>query len=79
MLKHMPGAKARARKGELAFGTVDSWLVWNLTGGKAHVTDVSNASRTMLFNIRTGEWDDELLEIFEIPRSVLPVAAAGVL
>src|SRR5204863_1666056 len=72
ILQHVPGARARARAGELAFGTVDSWLVWNLTGGKQHVTDVSNASRTLLLNITTGDWDDELLEIFAVPRSVLP-------
>jgi glycerol kinase len=72
LLTHVPGAKARARAGKLAFGTVDSWLVWNLTGGRQHLTDPSNASRTMLFNIRTGDWDDELLKIFGVPRSVLP-------
>lgn len=72
MLRNIPGAREKARRGELAFGTVDTWLVWNLTGGKVHVTDVSNASRTMLFNIRTGTWDEDLLEIFEVPRSVLP-------
>ena len=72
LLRNVPGAMARARAGELAFGTIDSWLVWNLTGGRQHVTDVSNASRTMLFNIRTGEWDAELLRVFGIPTSVLP-------
>ena len=72
MLENVKGAKAKAKAGELAFGTVDSWLVWNLTGGKVHVTDVSNASRTMLFDIATGLWDDELLEIFGVPRSMLP-------
>ncbi len=72
ILRHVPGAKSKARAGQLAFGTVDSWLVWNLTGGKVHVTDVSNASRTMLFNIQTGQWDDELLELFGVPRSLLP-------
>jgi glycerol kinase len=72
ILKNVPGAKTRAKAGKLAFGTVDSWLVWNLTGGRAHVTDPSNASRTMLFNIDKGEWDDELLAIFGIPRSMLP-------
>ena len=72
ILQHVPGAKALAKAGKLAFGTVDSWLVWNLTGGRVHVTDASNASRTMLFNIHTGEWDDELLRIFGVPRSVLP-------
>jgi glycerol kinase len=66
------GARARAQRGELAFGTVDSWLVWNLTGGAVHVTDVSNASRTMFYDIRKGDWDDELLKIFGVPRSMLP-------
>src|ERR1041384_2287841 len=72
ILQHVPGARARAKAGQLAFGTVDSWLVWNLTAGARHVTDASNASRTLLFNIRTGEWDDELLELFGVPRSLLP-------
>ncbi len=80
LLDNVPGARAKADKGELAFGTMDSWLIWNLTGGKAHVSDVSNASRTMLFNIHTLAWDDELLGIFNIPPSVLPmvVASSGV-
>lgn len=72
ILDHVKGARELAGKGQLAFGTVDSWLVWKLTRGKLHVTDVSNASRTMLFNIHTLQWDDDLLEIFGIPRSVLP-------
>jgi glycerol kinase len=72
ILKHVPGAQARAKAGKLAFGTVDSWLVWNLTGGAVHVTDASNASRTMLYDIRKGDWDDELLKIFGVPRSMLP-------
>ncbi|HWB30838.1 MAG TPA: glycerol kinase GlpK [Vicinamibacterales bacterium] len=72
LLQHVPGAKAKARAGRLAFGTVDAWLIWNLTGGRQHVTDSSNASRTMLFDIRKGEWDDELLKIFGVPRSMLP-------
>ena len=72
MLENVPGARARAERGELAFGTVDSWLFWKLTGGKLHATDVTNASRTMLLNIETCEWDDELLEIFGIPLSLLP-------
>jgi glycerol kinase len=72
ILQNVKGARARAQRGELAFGTVDSWLVWNLTGGAVHVTDVSNASRTMLYDIRKGEWDDELLKIFGVPRSMLP-------
>ena len=72
ILQHVPGARARARAGELAFGTIDSWLVWNLTGGQRHVTDSSNASRTLLLDIRTGNWDEELLELFGVPRSILP-------
>lgn len=72
ILQNVKGAKARAAKGELAFGTIDSWLLWNLTGGKVHATDVSNASRTMLYDIRKGTWDDELLRIFGVPRSMLP-------
>jgi glycerol kinase len=72
MLDHIPGARDRAGRGELAAGTIDSWLIWNLTGGKVHVTDASNASRTLLFNIRTGEWDDTLLSELNVPRSVLP-------
>jgi glycerol kinase len=72
MLTHVPGARARARAGELAFGTVDSWLIWNLTGGRQHVTDPGNASRTMLYNIHTNNWDEELLRIFGVPRSMLP-------
>ena len=72
ILEHVPGARNEAEKGLLAFGTVDSWLVWNLTGGKVHVTDVSNASRTMLFNIQTLEWDEELLQLFRVPLAMLP-------
>src|SRR5947208_9200709 len=72
ILRHVKGARQKAKAGELAFGTVDSWLVWNLTGGKQHVTDVSNASRTLLLNLKTGEWDEELLSLFEVPRSLLP-------
>jgi glycerol kinase len=72
MLQHIPGARARAKAGELAFGTIDSWLVWNLTGGRVHVTDVSNASRTLLFNLKTLDWDDDLLRLFDIPRAILP-------
>ncbi len=72
ILDNIPGARSMADRGELAFGTVDSWLIWNLTAGKLHVTDVTNASRTMLFNIHTLEWDDELLRIFNIPASLLP-------
>ena len=72
MLQNVKGLKARAARGELAFGTIDTWLLWNLTGGKVHATDVSNASRTMLYDIRKGDWDDELLKIFGVPRSMLP-------
>ena len=72
LLDNVPGARARAEKGELAFGTVDSWLVWQLTSGRTHITDVSNASRTMLFNIQTMAWDDELLRMLDVPRSLLP-------
>lgn len=72
ILQNVPGAREKAMKGELRFGTVDSWLVWNLTGGEVHVTDVSNASRTMLFNIHTLDWDSELLEFFGVPHSMLP-------
>jgi glycerol kinase len=77
ILDNVPGAKAKAAKGELAFGTVDSWLIWKLTNGNLHVTDITNASRTMLLNIHTGEWDDELLKIFDIPKSILPTVKAS--
>ena len=77
ILDHVPGARQRAEAGELAFGTVDSWLIWKLTSGRVHVTDASNASRTMLFNIHTGDWDDELLQIFRVPRAVLPHVRAS--
>jgi glycerol kinase len=72
LLDHVPGARERAKRGELAFGTVDTWLAWQLSGGRAHVTDVTNASRTLLFNIHSLQWDDELLGILDIPRAVLP-------
>jgi glycerol kinase len=72
ILENVKGAKEKAEAGELAFGTVDSWLIWKLTAGKNHLTDITNASRTMLFNIHTQEWDQELLELFEIPASMLP-------
>jgi len=80
LLDNVPGARARAERGELAFGTIDSWLIFHLSGGQAHVTDASNASRTMLFDIRRGDWDDELLRLLDIPRAVLPsvVASSGV-
>lgn len=77
ILNEVPGARKKAEKGELAFGTVDSWLIWNLTGGQLHITDVTNASRTMLFNIHTGDWDDELLAIFDVPKSVLPTVKSS--
>ena len=72
ILDNVPGARDRAEKGKLMFGTVDTWLIWRLTRGEVHVTDVSNASRTMLFNINTLEWDQELLDLFNIPRSMMP-------
>jgi len=72
ILENVPGARERAEKGELAFGTIDCWLIWKLTGGRVHATDYSNASRTMLFNINTLEWDEELLELMDIPASMLP-------
>ena len=72
ILDHIPEGRERARRGEILFGTVDSWLIWKLTGGKAHVTDYTNASRTMLYNIHTLDWDDRLLEALDIPRCMLP-------
>jgi len=72
LLDHIPGARARAERGELAFGTIDSWLAWKLTGGRAHVTDASNASRTMLFDIHRRCWDEELLALLDIPSALLP-------
>ncbi len=72
ILDNVPNARADAEAGKLAFGTIDSWLIWNLTSGKLHVTDATNASRTMLYNIGTNQWDDELLQLFRIPRQVLP-------
>lgn len=81
LLDHVPGARARAQHGELAFGTIDSWLIWNLTGGRHHVTDASNASRTLLFNLHTLQWDASLLRQFDVPASVLPqvVPSSGAL
>ena len=81
LLDHVPGARARAEQGELAFGTVDCWLVWKLTGGRVHATDASNASRSLLFNLRTLNWDPALLRLFDIPAAVLPhvVPSSGVL
>ncbi|MGC2082483.1 MAG: glycerol kinase GlpK [Bradyrhizobium sp.] len=72
ILDHVPGARERAEAGELMFGTVDCYLLWRLTGGKVHATDATNASRTLLFNIHTGQWDDELLKLLRVPRSMLP-------
>ncbi|MGH6877626.1 MAG: FGGY family carbohydrate kinase, partial [Rhizomicrobium sp.] len=72
LLEHVPDARLRARRSELAFGTIDSWLVFRLTGGQVHATDITNASRTMLFNLRTLEWEQELLDLFDIPRALLP-------
>src|SRR3989440_2880316 len=72
LLDNVPGARQRAERGALAFGTIDSWLAWNLSGGALHITDPGNASRTMLFNLKTGDWDDELLELFRVPRKLLP-------
>jgi len=77
LLDHVPGARERAKRGELAFGTIDTWLVWKLTEGKTHVTDPSNASRTMLYNIHTHMWDDELLNMFQIPKELLPQVATS--
>ncbi|MFO1282766.1 MAG: glycerol kinase GlpK [Burkholderiales bacterium] len=80
ILDQVPGARERARRGELAFGTIDTWLVWQLTGGASHVTDPSNASRTLLFDIHRGDWDEELLRLLDVPREVLPrvVPSSGV-
>src|SRR5687768_13697672 len=77
VLDNVLGAREKARKGELAFGTIDSWIIWNLTNGALHVTDVSNASRTLLLNIKTCQWNDELLELFTIPRSMTPDVRAS--
>jgi glycerol kinase len=72
LLDNIPGARLRAERGELAFGTIDTWLVWQLTGNRTHVTDVSNASRTMLLNVHTQDWDEELLRLLRVPRAILP-------
>ena len=72
LLDHVPGARERAERGEILFGTVETWLIWKLTGGKVHVTDYSNASRTMLFNIHTLSWDEELCALLDIPMGILP-------
>ena len=72
ILENVAGARARAEAGKLAFGTVDTWLLWQLTSGRRHVTDASNASRTLLYNIHTGDWDDEILSLLGVPRAMLP-------
>ncbi|MGA7393585.1 MAG: glycerol kinase GlpK [Terrimicrobiaceae bacterium] len=77
LLDNVPGARERAERGELAFGTIDSWLVWKLTDGKVHVTDETNASRTMFFNIHTRDWDDDLLKMLNVPRSILPAVKSS--
>jgi len=77
ILENVPGARSQADNGELAFGTIDTWLLWNLSKGKMHITDVTNASRTMLFNINTLAWDDDLLKLFDIPQSMLPEVKAS--
>ena len=77
MLENVPGARSRAEAGRLAFGTVDTWLLWKLTGGRVHATDASNASRTMLFNIHTGAWDHELLDLFRVPLSMMPAVRSS--
>lgn len=77
LLDHVPGARVRAEAGQLAFGTIDSWLIWKFTGGRLHITDASNASRTMLFNIRTGKWDDDLLKLLRVPSAMLPEVRAS--
>ncbi len=75
LLDHIPDARARAARGELAFGTVDTWLIWNLTGGKVHATDATNAARTLLFNIATNQWDAEICALLDIPMALLPTSA----
>jgi len=77
ILENVPGAREKAESGKLAFGTIDSWLIWKLTAGEKHVTDVTNASRTMIYNIHTLSWDDELLELFEIPKQMLPAVKSS--
>jgi len=78
LLNEVPGARVRAERGELAFGTIDSWLIWHLSGGDLHVTDPGNAARTMLYNIHGGAWDDVLLDMFDIPAAVLPTVVASI-
>lgn len=80
ILDHVPGARERARSGDLLFGNIDTWLIWKLTNGRVHATDFTNASRTLLMNLETGDWDDSLLAVFDVPRAMLPriVASSGV-
>ena len=73
LLDHVPGARKKAEQGGVLAGTIDSWIVWNLSGGVSHVTDTSNASRTMLFNLKTLAWDDDLCNLFRVPKNILPV------
>jgi len=77
LLDHIPGARARGERGELALGTIDTWLIWKLTGGKVHATDVTNASRTMLLNLKSLAWDDAMLKLFQVPRAMLPEVRAS--
>src|SRR5690606_23596614 len=77
ILDNVAGVRARAEAGQLAFGTVDSWLLWQLTSGRIHATDATNASRTLLYNIHDGDWDDELLRLFAVPRALLPEVRAS--
>ena len=77
ILDHVPGMRQQAESGKLAFGTVDSWLIWKLTCGRVHATDITNASRTMLFNIHSCKWDEDLLRVFRIPASMLPSVSAS--
>ena len=72
ILDHVKGARQRARRGELAFGTVDSWLIWRLTGGRVHATDATNASRTLFYDLKSGDWHEDLVDLFDVPRSMLP-------
>ncbi|MDF9446057.1 FGGY family carbohydrate kinase, partial [Limosilactobacillus mucosae] len=72
ILDNVPGARKKAANGDLLFGTIDTWLLWNLTGGRVHATDVTNASRTMLFNIHTRQWDQDILKLLDIPAQILP-------
>src|SRR4030095_8215231 len=75
LLDEVAGARARAERGDLAFGTVDAWLIWKLTGGAVHAADATNASRTLCLDLRTGDWDDEMLQILKVPRRVLPAVS----